>query len=29
MPAPDQMNTALEKLPLRTGVYIPDDLLED
>lgn len=29
MPAPDQMDTVLQKLPLRIGAYIPDDLLED
>jgi len=29
MQAPDQMNTVLEKQPLRIGAYIPNDLLED
>ena len=29
MPAPDQMNTVLEKLPLRIGAYILNVLLED
>lgn len=27
--APQEMDVVLEKLPLRIGCYIPDDLLED
>jgi hypothetical protein len=26
---PDEMDTVLANLPLRTGAYVPDDLLED
>jgi hypothetical protein len=26
---PEEMNAVLENLPLRTGAYVPDDLLED
>lgn len=29
MPAPLEMEDVLRQLPLRTGTYIPDDLLED
>ncbi|RWQ46783.1 hypothetical protein [Mesorhizobium sp.] len=29
MSAPDEMDVVLEKLPLRIGAYVPDDLLED
>ncbi|TIM25679.1 MAG: hypothetical protein E5Y61_24590 [Mesorhizobium sp.] len=29
MSAPKEMDVVLEKLPLRIGAYIPDDLLED
>jgi hypothetical protein len=27
--APEEMDVVLEKLPLRIGAYVPDDLLED
>ena len=29
MPPPDDLASVLHYLPLRTGTYVPDDLLED
>lgn len=29
MPPPDDLALVLKHLPLRTGAYVPDDLLED